>query len=113
MNPLEVVRTFNDAVDRMDVAAIRGLVTEDVLFESTGAPDGVVYRGRDEMAEFWTAFFAANPAARFDIEEEFAVDDRVVTRWTYRWSSSGHVRGVDVFRIEGGAVAEKLSYVKG
>jgi hypothetical protein len=28
-------------------------------------------------------------------------------------SSGGHVRGVDVFRVRGGKVAEKLSYVKG
>jgi predicted SnoaL-like aldol condensation-catalyzing enzyme len=113
MSPLEVVRTFNDAVDRMDVAAIGGLVTGDVRFESTDAPDGVVYRGRDEMVEFWTAFFDANPEAHFEVEEEIAVGDRVVTRWTYRWSSTGRVRGVDLFRVEGDAVAEKLSYVKG
>jgi hypothetical protein len=37
-------------------------------------------------------------------------------QWTYHWikeSGAGHVRGVDVFRIHNGKVAEKLSYVKG
>lgn len=113
VTPLDVVRAFNEAVDRMDLPAIGSLVTEDVLFESTGAPDGAVYRGRDEMVGFWTSFFDDNPEAHFEVEEEIAVDDRVVTRWTYRWSPKGHVRGVDLFRIEGDAVAEKLSYVKG
>jgi hypothetical protein len=35
-----------------------------------------------------------------------------VVRWRYAWGD-GHVRGVDVFRVRGGLVAEKLSYVKG
>lgn len=36
-------------------------------------------------------------------------------RWRYRWSREAgqHVRGVDVYRIREGKVAEKLSYVKG
>jgi len=34
----------------------------------------------------------------------------------YSWvkdGTRGHVRGVDVFRVRAGLVAEKLSYVKG
>jgi hypothetical protein len=38
--------------------------------------------------------------------------DRAVFRWHYSWGN-GHVRGVDIFRVEDGKVAEKLSYVKG
>ena len=38
--------------------------------------------------------------------------DRVIQLWRYTWSG-GHVRGVDVFRIHNGKVAEKLSYVNG
>ncbi len=38
-------------------------------------------------------------------------------RWTYRWTeadgNTGHIRGVDVYRLESGLIAEKLSYVKG
>jgi hypothetical protein len=45
-----------------------------------------------------------------------------LTEWTdkqrlYRWmdgdGKSGHIRGVDVFRVRDGKVAEKFSYVKG
>ena len=47
----------------------------------------------------------------------FAHDDRCVIRWRYDWTNAdsgrGHVRGVDVFRVRDGKVAEKLSYVKG
>jgi hypothetical protein len=38
-------------------------------------------------------------------------------RWLYRWvdadGKDGHIRGVDVFRVRDGKVAEKLAYVKG
>jgi hypothetical protein len=38
-------------------------------------------------------------------------------RWRHRWidqaGTRGHVRGVDLFRVRDGKVAEKLSYVKG
>ena len=51
-------------------------------------------------------------SARFEPEETFSVDDRVVQLWRYVWAD-GHVRGIDVFRVRDGKVAEKLSYVKG
>jgi len=38
-------------------------------------------------------------------------------RWRYSWEDEhgqpGHIRGVDVYRMEDGLIAEKLSYVKG
>jgi hypothetical protein len=36
-------------------------------------------------------------------------------QWRYDWSGAapGHVRGVDLFRVQNGLVAEKVSYVKG
>ena len=59
---------------------------------------------------------ARSPEARFEAEETFAAGDRCVVRWVYHWvrdGQPGHVRGVDVFRVRDGKVAEKLSYVKG
>jgi hypothetical protein len=38
-------------------------------------------------------------------------------RWVYTWVDArgveGHIRGVDLYRVRGGLIAEKLSYVKG
>lgn len=66
---------------------------------------------------FWEEFFRAAPHARLEVKEIFACAGRCVMRWTYRWTdahgAAGHVRGVDVYRIENGLIAEKLSYVKG
>ena len=47
----------------------------------------------------------------------FEAGDRCVVRWVFRWQEAdgrpGHVRGVDLFRVRDGKVAEKLVYVKG
>ena len=55
--------------------------------------------------------------ATFETEELFVVDDRCTARWIYRYTgedgTTHHIRGVDVFRVRDGKVAEKLSYVKG
>ena len=64
-----------------------------------------------------SALFAESPSARFESEDTFASGDRCTVRWIYHWVDAegkpGHVRGVDVFRVRDGKVAEKLSYVKG
>jgi limonene-1,2-epoxide hydrolase len=113
MTPLEVVRAFNAAVELHDPTAIAALLTADSVFDSTGAPDGELFEGRDAIRGFWERFFESNPTATFALEEELGVGERVVTRWRYSWSERGHVRGVDLFRVRDGLVAEKLSYVKG
>ena len=116
-DPLTIVGQFNDAFNRHDVDAIMAMMTEDCVFENTRpAPDGTRYVGQEAVRAFWQLFFANSPQARFEFTDLFAADDRAVVRWTYHWvknDTAGHVRGVDVFRIRDGKVAEKLSYVKG
>lgn len=113
----QVVDRFNEAFNRHDVDAVMALMTEDCVFENTRPrPDGERYQGQAAVREFWEQFFARSPDARFDAEEVFAVGDRCVVRWVYTWvrdGEQGHVRGVDLFRVRDGRVAEKLSYVKG
>ena len=115
---LSVIDRFNDAFNRHDVEGVMRLMTDDVVFENTSPqPDGTRYEGQQSVRAFWTEFFASSPEARFDAEDIFAAGDRCCVRWVYHWGGSGdgagHVRGVDVFRVRDGKVAEKLAYVKG
>lgn len=114
---LDVVRRFNDAFGRHDVSDIMALMTEDCIFENTRpAPDGERVAGHEHVRAFWKRFFDRSPHARFETEEIFGSGDRCVVRWVYHWTregKSGHVRGVDIFRVRDARVAEKLSYVKG
>lgn len=110
---MELIDQFNTAFARQDVDAVMALMTDDVVFENTyPPPDGERHVGQAAVRACWQRFFAGSPRARFETEEQFALGDRAVVRWRYSWGD-GHVRGVDVFRVRDGKVAEKLSYVKG
>jgi ketosteroid isomerase-like protein len=113
---LDVVRRFNEAFGHGDVDGVMALMTDDCVFENTSpSPDGERYEGREAVRRFWVEFFTGTDTPRFETEEIFAADDRVVCRWRFTWGDppAGHVRGVDVFRVRDGKVAEKLAYVKG
>ena len=115
---LDVVRRFNDALNARDVDGMMRLMTPDCVFENTDPPpDGARSQGQAEVRAFWESFFQGSTQAAIEIEEIFASGDRCVMRWTYRWTDlngqPGHVRGVDLYRLERGLIAEKLSYVKG
>jgi ketosteroid isomerase-like protein len=112
----EAIERFNDAVERRDVEALRAAITEDCVFESPAPPDGRRYVG-GSMVEVFARFFALDGEGPFEVEEIFTAGDRAVVRWSHPWEHAdgehGHVRGVDVFLVRNGRVAEKLSYVKG
>ena len=109
---LEVVEAFGEAWASHDLEASLALVSDDCVFDATGpAPDGVRHVGRDAIREAWQTIFD-DVRSKFEPEETFAAGDRVVQLWRYDWDG-GHVRGVDVFKVRDGKVAEKLSYVKG
>jgi ketosteroid isomerase-like protein len=104
---------FNEAFNRHDVDAVMALMTDDVVFENTSPqPDGERFAGQDAVRAFWEDFFASSPQAHFEAEEIIAAGDRCTVRWRYSWGD-GHIRGIDLFRVRDGKVAEKLSYVKG
>src|SRR4051794_25051345 len=114
----EVIEKFNVAFNSHDLEGVMALMTEDCVFDNTNpAPDGTRHTGQRAVREAFADFFRSSPAAAFTAEEVFAGADRCVVRWIYRWDADsdkpGHVRGVDVFRVQDGKVAEKLSYVKG
>ncbi len=115
---LDTVERFNAAFNQHDVDGVMALMTDDVVFENTTPPpDGERYEGQAAVRAFWERFFASSPQAHFETEDIFAGGDRCTVRWRYTWvdqeGKPGHVRGVDVFRVRDGKVAEKLSYVKG
>ena len=115
---LRAVHDFNAAVNRHDLEATMALMTEDCVFENTyPPPDGERFSGQAAVRAFWKEFFESSTGAHFEFEETFASGERAFVRWRYTWqsgdASGGYVRGVDVFRVHMGRVAEKLSYVKG
>lgn len=115
---LEAVSRFNEAFNRHDVDGVMEAMTDDCIFENTcPPPDGERFEGAVSLRALWKRFFTSSPDARFTVEEVFAAGNRCVVRWRYDWMGEsgvpGHIRGVDLFRVKNGKVAEKLAYVKG
>ena len=115
---MRTVLEFNAAFNRHDVAGMMQRMSEDCVFETTDpAPDGTVYSGKAAVTQYWEGFFRQSPRAHIEIEEIFGLGFRCIMRWRYDWvdevGKSGHVRGVDIFKLKNGLICEKLSYVKG
>lgn len=115
---IRLVLEFNEAFNRHDVAGMTQLMSDDCVFENTSpAPDGTMYAGKDAVTQFWQGFFHESPQAHIEIEEIFGLGNRCVMRWRYEWvdlaGKKGYVRGVDIFQVKNGSIYEKLSYVKG
>jgi len=118
LSTIKVIEKFNEALNRHEVPAMMALMTQDCVFDNTyPAPDGERFEGQEAVGRFWEEFFRSSPDSVFTSEEMITLGDRCVIRWKYNWTNSdgsrGHVRGVDVFRVRDGKVAEKLAYVKG
>ena len=115
---IRIVLAFNEAFNRHDVPEMMKLMSDNCVFENTDpAPDGTRYSGKEAITQFWQNFFHESPHAHIDIEEIFSLGLRCIMRWKYSWEDAegrkGHVRGVDIFRVEEGLITEKFSYVKG
>ena len=112
---LAAVDRFAAAFDARDVDAVMACMTSDCLFESTDPPDGVRYQGSDAVRGAWERLFEASPDATFTTESRFADGANVAVTWRYDWGGDrpGHVRGVDLFVVREGLIAQKCSYVKG
>ena len=114
---LAAVIRFNEAFNKHDIDAVMAAMTDDCVFENTSPfPDGTLWEGQDAVRAYWEKFFQGSPTAKFETEDIFAVGNRCTVRWVYTKTKDGkpwHIRGVDVFRVRDGKVAEKLSYVKG
>jgi uncharacterized protein (TIGR03086 family) len=111
----EVIDRFGAAFDSRDVDAIMGCMTADCVFESTAPPDGERFVGQTAVRAAWVTLFTDSADARFTTEARFGCADRATVQWRYDWAgpNAGHIRGVDLFRVRDGLVAEKVSYVKG
>jgi ketosteroid isomerase-like protein len=114
----QVVLAFNQALNDGDLEAMTRLLTPDTVYENTyPPPDGERYAGLEQVRAFWEEFLRGSSQANFEIEELFGSEDRAVMRWRYTWENAageaGYIRGVDVYQIRDGKIAEKLSYVKG
>jgi ketosteroid isomerase-like protein len=112
VDPLVLVEAFGVAWAEHDLDRALSFLSDDCVFDATGpAPDGTRHVGHDDIRRVWKAIFD-DPSSGFETEEAVTAGDRVVQRWRYSWAG-GHVRGIDLYKVSGDTITEKLSYVKG
>jgi len=115
---VRIALEFNEAFNRHDVAGMMKCLSDDCVFENTSpAPDGAKYQGKEAIRHFFEDSFREVQGAHAEIEEIFGFGLRVVMRWRCEWldetGAQQHVRGTDIFKLKDGLICEKLSYVKG
>jgi ketosteroid isomerase-like protein len=111
----EVIRRFNDVFQRHDPSALPELVSADCVIENTTpAPDGARYVGREACVRLWSSI-ATSPGARFELEEVVVAGERATIRWRLFWGEreENSVRGVNLMWVKDGQITEALGYVKG
>lgn len=109
---VETVDRFGALWAEHDLDGALSMLTDDCVFDATGpAPDGARCVGREAIRAAWQPIFD-DTSSKFETEQTIDAGDHVVGLWRYSWDD-GHVRGIDVFTVRDGLIAEKLSYVKG
>jgi ketosteroid isomerase-like protein len=110
----EVIRRYNDVFQRHDPSALPELVSADCVIENTTpAPDGDRYVGRDACVRLWSSI-ATSPGTRFEIEDVVVAGERATIRWRLFWGERDEdsVRGVNLMRVQDGQITEARGYVK-
>ncbi|MFI5808453.1 ester cyclase [Streptomyces sp. NPDC051561] len=114
---LALLRTAYDLLNSGDVDACAGLSAPDFIANLPGLPDPVY--GREAWKLGTRAMLDAFHDLRIDVEEMFAVDDRVAVRVSFRGTHGGPFQGVpatqrtvgfrsiEMYRVVGNEVAEE------
>ena len=87
---LNVVQRFYDAYNKKQEAILGEVIADDYVDYGHEPPGRGVQGAKNDYQEFGRAF----NDARFDIDEMFGSDNRVVVRWTVHGTHTGPFAGI-------------------
>ena len=111
---LNTVQRFYDAYNKKQEAILSEVIADDYVDYGHEPPGRGLQGAKSDHREFGRAF----EDARFDIDEMFGSDDRVVVRWTVHGTHTGPfagvsptqkkiaVRGISLYRLHDGKITE-------
>jgi steroid delta-isomerase-like uncharacterized protein len=118
-----IARSYFDAIARHDVEGLASHYSPDVVVDLIGQG---IWRGPDEMKQFFSGLFAALPDAEMIVERVLAEDGVAFVTWRLRGNFTGsqlfdieptgrHIeqRGCDVLEIADGKIVRNTAYQDG
>ena len=111
---LNAVQRFYDAYNNKDAAILNEVIADDYVDYGHEPPGRGLQGARSDHQEIARAL----ADARFDIDEMFGADDRVVVRWNLHATHTGPfagvsptqkkiaVRGISLYRLRDGKITE-------
>jgi steroid delta-isomerase-like uncharacterized protein len=111
---LNAVQRFYDSYNKKNEAILSEVIADDYVDYGHEPPGRGVQGAKSDYQDFSRAF----ADARFDIDELFGSDDRVVVRWTVHGTHTGPfagvsptqkkiaVRGISLYRLRDGKITE-------
>ena len=111
---LNAVQRFYDAYNKKNEAFLSEVIADDYVDYGHEPPGRGVQGAKSDLQDIARAF----ADARFDIDEMFWSDDRVVVRWTLHATHTGPfaglsptqkkagVRGISLYRLRDGKITE-------
>lgn len=111
-----VLRLFEEVFNRQDARAAGEVISPDFVAHHPAFPEGI--RGVEGMLQMVGMFRAGFPNLNYTVMDEVAQGQRVAARWVATGTHQGtflgipatgrtvHVLGTDIFRAEGGQLAE-------
>jgi hypothetical protein len=111
-----VVELFN-GINNHKIEDSVGLLSDDCILESTSpAPRGNVFKGKDQIRQFYENLFKERKEVRFKTEEILGFGHRCIIRWECIWINrngiENTIRGIDIIKEKKDLICEILSYSK-
>ena len=115
LSPSAVIDRVAAATAAHDLEALVGCFAPDYVNETPVHPSRG-FTGRDQVRRNWSQFFAAIPDLSSEVLARAVDGDTVWTEWEMRGTrpdgSPHHMRGVMIFRVEGGLVRSVRFYLE-
>ena len=114
---VRIVLDFYAAFNRDDIEAMMAMVSSNCLLEdSSPAPDGTLYTGKENITQFWENSLKQKTNSHLVIEDIFGLGMHSIVRWKHQWNdpvgNETHLRGVTLFQIRNGQILEIFIYTK-
>jgi ketosteroid isomerase-like protein len=113
----DLITRFENGFNTRDIDALMADMTDDVVFEHVAPPAASIgrFEGQAAVRAVWESMGEHYPDYDLRPVEVIADGDRAACRWEMSWrlpdGSRGFARGADFFKVRGGKIAEKLTYM--